>query len=212
MGVGSGAAVDLGTVNFLVHVLGHGLVVDEPSGIAVHRPSGKVVGVGFAADRLAGREPAGVEVLHPPRDGVVSDLRAATEMLRTFLHRAIPRKRLAATGGPVRPERCHGGRATGARRRSCVRPPAPRRPPGRRAGGHRAERGRRPGSADGRFVLDVGGGTTEAAVVAGARMVAFRSLRLGGNAMDEAVGRAVRASRGCGSGTRKPNGSRSSWG
>jgi rod shape-determining protein MreB and related proteins len=193
MGVRSGVAVDLGTVNTLVHVLGQGLVVDEPSAIALHQPSGKVVGVGLAADGLAGREPEGVKVVHPLRDGVISDLGAATDMLQSFLHRARfhtsalrPRAILCVPSGATTVERDALVAAAGfGHVRLDVRlvgePVAAA-----------LSAGARLGSADGLFVLDVGGGTTEAAVVVGARMVAYRSLRLGGNAMDEAVRRAVR--------------------
>jgi rod shape-determining protein MreB len=193
MGVRSGIAVDLGTVNTLVHVLGHGLVVDEPSTIALHRPSGRVLGVGLAADRLAGREPEGVAVVYPLRDGVISDLPAAAEMLRGFLHRARfhtsalrPRAVLCVPSGATSIEReALVSVATFGHSRLDVRlvgePVAAA-----------LSAGARPGSGDGVFVLDVGGGTTEAAIVVGTRMVAYRSLRLGGIAMDEAVARAVR--------------------
>ena len=193
MGVRSGIAVDLGTVNSLVHVHGHGLVVEEPSVIALDRVSGRVVAVGHHADELAGREPAGVEVVHPLRDGVISDLGAAADMLRAFLHRARfhasalrPHAVLCVPSGatPIERDALLAAAAFGHRRldaRLVDEPVAAA-----------LSAGANPGSAEGVFTLDVGGGTTEAAVVVGVRMVAYRSLRFGGNAMDEAVGRAVR--------------------
>lgn len=197
MAVRSGVAVDLGTVNSLVHVLGHGLVVDEPSAVAYHRRSGKVVEVGLAADRLAGREPAEVGVVHPLRDGVISDLGVATELLQNLLRRA----RFRTSALQPRVVLCVPSGATSIEREALV---------AAAEFGHRRldvrladepvaaalSAGSDPGSADGLFVLDVGGGTSEAAVVVGARMVAYRTLRLGGNAMDEAVVRAVREARG----------------
>ena len=84
----AGVAIDLGTVNTLVYVAGRGLLIDEPSAIAVDRATGKVSAVGQAADVLAGKEPRGVEVIHPLRDGVVADLDAAVAMLQGFLRRA----------------------------------------------------------------------------------------------------------------------------
>ena len=84
----AGVAIDLGTVNTLVYVAGRGLVIDEPSAIAVDRATGKVTAVGQAADNLAGKEPQGVEVIHPLRDGVVADLDASVAMLQGFLRRA----------------------------------------------------------------------------------------------------------------------------
>ena len=191
MGVRSGIAVDLGTVNSLVH--GHGLIVEEPSAIALDRPAGRIAQVGRGADELAGREPAGVEVVHPLRDGVISDLGAATDMLRAFLHRARfhtsalrPRAVLCVPSGATEIERdALLAVAAFGRRRLDVRlveePVAAA-----------LSAGANPGSAEGVFTLDVGGGTTEAAIVLGVRMVAYRSLRLGGNAMDEVVCRAVR--------------------
>ena len=193
MGVRSGIAVDLGTVNSLVHVHGHGLVVEEPSAIALDRTAGRIAQVGRGADELAGREPAGVEVVYPLRDGVISDLGAATDMLRAFLHRARfhtsalrPRAVLCVPSGATEIERdALLAAAAFGRRRLDVRlveePVAAA-----------LSAGANPGSAEGVFTLDVGGGTTEAAVVLGVRMVAYRSLRLGGNAMDEVVCRAVR--------------------
>src|SRR2546430_16504748 len=90
----AGVAIDLGTVNTLVYVAGRGLVIDEPSAIAVAGARGKVPAVGQAADILAGKEPQGVEVIHPLRDGVVADLDASVAMLQGFLRRAGLRRGL----------------------------------------------------------------------------------------------------------------------
>ncbi|MGH8987128.1 MAG: rod shape-determining protein, partial [Acidimicrobiales bacterium] len=84
----SGVAVDLGTVNTLVHVHRHGVVLDEPSAIARRRPSGEPAFVGRRADDLDGKEPPNLDVVRPLRDGVISDLDAASGMLRGFLHQA----------------------------------------------------------------------------------------------------------------------------
>jgi rod shape-determining protein MreB len=192
VGARSGVAVDLGTVNTLVYVHGHGLVVEEPSAIAIERTSGRIAEVGRAADGLVGREPAGVEVVHPLRDGVISDLHAAAEMLRAFLHRARfhtsarrPRAVLCVPSGATGVEReALIAAATFGRKRLDVRlvdePVA-------------AALSAVPNlsSPEGILVLDIGGGTSEAAVVVGGRMVVYRSLRLGGNAMDEAVRKMV---------------------
>ena len=84
----SGVAIDLGTVNTLVYVVGRGIVIDEPSAIAISRDSGAVVAVGQEADALTGKEPQGVEIIHPLRDGVIADLEATVAMLQAFLRRA----------------------------------------------------------------------------------------------------------------------------
>ena len=110
----SGVAIDLGTVNTLVTVIGRGLVIDEPSAIALNRATGRVAAVGEAADALAGKEPQDVEVLHPLRDGVIADLDAASAMLQGFLRRARLRRGLLRTAAVV----CVPGGATWVERRS----------------------------------------------------------------------------------------------
>src|SRR5260370_42138883 len=88
----AGVAIDLGTVNTLVSISGRGLVVEEPSAIAVDRATGQTTAVGRAADALTGKEPRDVEVIHPLRDGVVAGLDAATALLQAFLRPARPRR------------------------------------------------------------------------------------------------------------------------
>src|SRR6266496_4820241 len=92
-----GVAIDLGTVNTLVSVAGQGLVVEEPSAVALDRATGSVAAVGKLADALAGKEPVDVEVIYPLRDGVIAALEASTAMLQAFLSRARVRRR------PLRP-------------------------------------------------------------------------------------------------------------
>jgi actin-like ATPase involved in cell morphogenesis len=74
-------AVDLGTVNTLVWVAGRGLVIEEPSAVAIDSATGAVVAIGTAADVLSEKEPQGLQVVHPLRDGVIADLDAAAAML-----------------------------------------------------------------------------------------------------------------------------------
>ncbi len=190
----SGVAVDLGTVNTLVSISGRGLVIDEPSAIALDRATGRVAAVGGAADALAGKEPQGVEVLHPLRDGVIADLEAATAMLQGFLRRARLRRGLLRTAAVV----CVPGGATWVERRSLAASLAAVRPrcavrmvdePVAAAAGAGFDLA----TGSGVFIVDVGGGTTEAAVVAGGQIVRAQSLRLGGNAMDEAITATVKA-------------------
>ena len=80
-----GVAIDLGTVNTLIWVDGRGLVLEEPSAIAVDDATGAVAAIGSAADVLADKEPKGIRVIHPLRDGVIADLDATAEMLHGFL-------------------------------------------------------------------------------------------------------------------------------
>jgi rod shape-determining protein MreB len=181
-------AIDLGTVNTLVWVSGRGLVVEEPSAIALDRASGRVAAVGRAADALAGKEPQDIEVLFPLREGAVVDLEAAAAMLHAFLARARPRRWPLAPSALV----CVPSGATFVERRAVASAVEARRPrclvrlveePVAAAAGAGFDLS----GAIGAFVVDVGGGTTEVAVVAGCRVVRARSLRVAGNAMDEAI-------------------------
>jgi rod shape-determining protein MreB len=190
----AGIAIDLGTVNTLVWVLGKGLVIDEPSAIALDVATGEVVAVGAEADALAGKDAQDVEVLFPLRDGVIADLEAAAAMMAAFLRRALPRRGLLRPSALV----CVPGGATWVERRAVVAAMAARRPrcsvrladePVAAVVGAGVDRSAGAGS----FVVDVGGGTTEIAAVTGARMARCRSLRIGGNAMDEAIINAARS-------------------
>jgi rod shape-determining protein MreB len=186
-------AIDLGTVNTLVHVADRGIVVEEPSAIALARESGRVVAVGRDADELTGKEPQDIEVLHPLRDGVIADLDAATAMLQAFVRKARIRRRLRRPAVLV----CVPSGATWVERRSLAAAVEALRP---RCVVHlvdepvAAAAGAGLDVADGgAFIVDIGGGTTEAALLAGGHVVRSRSLRLAGNAMDEAIMQAVKA-------------------
>jgi rod shape-determining protein MreB and related proteins len=189
-----GVAIDLGTVNTLVSVAGRGLVLEEPSAVALDRATGTVAAVGQHAHALAGKEPQDVEIIYPLRDGVIADLEASAAMLHAFLQRARVRRWLLRPHALV----CVPSGATWVERRSIPAAVAARRPrclvtlldePVAAAAGAGVDLL----GGEGAFVVDVGGGTTEVAVVAGGRVVRARSLRLGGNAMDEAIVNAARA-------------------
>ncbi len=189
----AGVAIDLGTVNTLVSIAGRGLVVEEPSAIAIDRGTGTVTAVGRAADALAGKDPLDLEVIHPLRDGVIADLEAATAMLQAFLHMARVRRFLLRPSAVV----CVPSGATEVERRSLAAAAAVPRPrcqvrlidePVAAAAGAGFDLA----DGTGAFIVDIGGGTTEAAVVAGGHLVRAESLRLGGNAMDDAIVHAVK--------------------
>src|SRR5579863_7156776 len=190
-------AIDLGTVNTLVWVAGRGIVLEEPTAIAIDTAVGKVAAVGHAADALADKEPQDIEVIHPLRDGVIADLDAAAEMLHRFLHKA----RRAASPFRGNALVCVPSGATPVERRSIVAALSVRRPrynvrlidePVAAAAGAGFDL---TGGAGG-FVVDIGGGTTEVAAVAGWRVVRARSLRKAGNAMDDAIAAAIRSEMG----------------
>jgi rod shape-determining protein MreB and related proteins len=190
----AGVAIDLGTVNTLVSIADRGLVIEEPSAIAFDRATGAVVAVGLEADALTGKETQDADVVHPLRDGVIADLDAATAMLQMFLRRARLRRSLLRPAAVI----CVPTGATWVERRSlaaaaeAVRPRCMVRlvdePVAAAAGaGFDIDDG------SGSFIVDIGGGTTEAAVLAGGHPARARSLRVGGNAMDEAITQAVKS-------------------
>ena len=111
-------AIDLGTVNTLIWVAGRGLVLDEPSAIAIDASAGSVAAIGAAADALAEKEPKDIRVIHPLRDGVIADLDATAEMLHGFLRKAGRAERAvqAARAGVRARRRDLGGTAVGGRR------------------------------------------------------------------------------------------------
>ena len=190
-------AIDLGTVNTLVWVDGRDLVLEEPSTIAVDDSTGSIAAIGAAAEALADKEPKDIRVIHPLRDGVIADLDATAEMLHGFLRKSDALNGLFKRRAAV----CVPGGATWVERRSVVAAFGTRRPrcvvelvdePVAAAAGAGFDLN----AGDGGFVVDVGGGTTEVAAVAGWRVVRAESLRMAGNAMDAAIVNMARSSLG----------------
>ena len=188
MRIRGSVAIDLGTVNTLVWVEGRGLVLEEPSAIAIDSTTGSVTAIGTAADVLSDKEPQDIKVLHPLRDGVIADLEATAAMLHGFLRKARPRNGLLRPRALV----CVPSGATWVERRSVAAALDARRPrysvqlidePVAAAAGAGFDLS----AGAGGFVVDVGGGTTEVAAVAGWRVVRAQSLRMAGNAMDDAI-------------------------
>src|ERR1700751_5254505 len=193
MRIRGSVAIDLGTVNTVVGVEGRGLVLEEPSAIAIDSTTGSVTAIGTAADVLSDKEPQDIKVLHPLRDGVIADLEATAAMLHGFLRKARPRNGLLRPRALV----CVPSGATWVERRSVAAALDARRPrysvqlidePVAAAAGAGFDLS----AGAGGFVVDVGGGTTEVAAVAGWRVVRAQSLRLVGNAMDDAIVNAAR--------------------
>jgi rod shape-determining protein MreB and related proteins len=187
-------AIDLGTVNTLVWVAGRGLVLEEPSAIAVDSASGAIAAIGTAADVLAEKEPQDIRVIYPLRDGVVADLDATAAMLHGFLRRARPHRGLLKPRALV----CVPTGATWVERRSVLAALSVGRPrynvqlidePVAAAAGAGFDLN----AGAGGFVVDIGGGTTEVAAVAGWRVVRAQSLRMAGNTMDDAIVSIVRS-------------------
>ncbi len=179
-------AVDLGTANTLVYVAGRGVVLFEPSVVAIDERTNEVYAVGIEAKRMLGRTPAHITATRPLKDGVITDFEITEQMVRHFIRKADPR-RLAHPRVVV----CVPSGLTGVERRAVEEAT-------RRAGARRAFLIEEPMAAAigaglpvaepaGSLIVDVGGGTSEMAVISLGGMVASRSLRVGGDAMDEAI-------------------------
>jgi rod shape-determining protein MreB len=187
-------AIDLGTANTLVHALGRGIIIDEPSAVAVRSRghSREIMAVGHSAKTLAAREPANIELIRPLRDGVVADFVATEEMLRQFIRRSKsmlgfrrPRILICVPAGATPVERRtveEAARGVGAREVYIVEEPVA----AALGAGLNLDDGR------GAMVVDIGGGTTDIAVLSEGGVIEARSLRCAGNAMDEAIIRYVR--------------------
>jgi rod shape-determining protein MreB and related proteins len=184
-------AVDLGTANTVVYVRHEGIILFEPSVIAIDETTGRVQAVGDEARRMIGRTPATIRATRPLRHGVIADFETTEQMLRRFLakangHRGIHRRVvLCVPSGITDVEERAVREATltaGAREAGLIEEPM--------AGAIGA--GLPIAEPSGNMVVDIGGGTTEVAVISLGGMVVSRSLRVGGYEMDEAIVRYVR--------------------
>ena len=190
-GHGRDMAVDLGTANTVVYIRGEGVVLFEPSVIAIDESSGAVHAVGDEAKRMIGRTPARIRATRPLRHGVIADYEVTEEMLRRFLAKANGHRRthrrvvLCVPSGITDVEERAVKEATltaGAREAALIEEPM--------AGAIGA--GLPIAEPSGNMVVDIGGGTTEVAVISLGGIVVARSLRVGGYEMDEAIVRFVR--------------------
>jgi len=184
-------AIDLGTVNTLIYDPDRGIVLNQPSVVAVDRYDGEVVSVGHQALRLLGREPRGIEVYRPIRSGTIFNFEVTKKMLRSFIRNVTDgyRRGHFVVGIP--------GSATAVEQRSV-------RDALHDAGGSRVElvdEGLAAGLGAGlsfdderaHLVVDIGGGTTNIAIVASGGIVSSVSLNAAGNAMDESIRDYVRS-------------------
>jgi len=185
-------AVDLGTANTLVSLKGRGVVISEPSVVALDTKTQAVVAVGSAAKRMIGRTPATIVAVEPLKEGVIADFGVTEKMIAHFVRRSRRRRRRPywSLFGP-RVVVCVPSGATGVELRA-VREAA------ESAGARRAYTIEEPLAAaigaglpveepDGSMVVDVGGGTTEVAVVSLGGIVTNTSVRIAGNEMDRAI-------------------------
>jgi len=183
----SDLAIDLGTANTLVYVAGKGIVLDEPSIVAVHRQTGEIVACGADAGEMLGRTPANVVAIRPLRDGVIADFKMAERMLNYFIRKAHKRKSL------VHPRIVIGipSETTEVEKRavldSTYRAKASEVHLVEQAMVAALGAGLPITEPSGNMVVDIGGGTTDIAVISLSGIVYSRSLRVAGNQMDDAV-------------------------
>jgi rod shape-determining protein MreB len=186
LGSGRDMAVDLGTANTLVFIRGRGIVLFEPSVVAFSEETGRVHAVGAEARRMIGRTPATIRATRPLRHGVIADFEITEQMLRHFITKAggsrfaFARVVLCVPSGITDVERRavdEATRAAGARAVYLIEEPMA------------AAIGANMPVADAvaSMVIDIGGGTTEVAVIALGGMVVWESIRIGGYEMDDAI-------------------------
>ena len=179
-------AIDLGTANTLVYVGGRGIVVSEPSVVASDVDTGEVHAVGADAERMIGRTPATIAATRPLRHGVIADFDVTEQMLRYFIRKVLDRKMahprliVCAPSGVTEVEKRaveEASLAAGARRVHLIEEPI----------AAAIGAGMEIDEPVGRMVVDVGGGTSEMAVISLGGIVVSRSVRVGGYEMDEAI-------------------------
>jgi rod shape-determining protein MreB len=187
--VSSDMAIDLGTANTLVYVPGKGIVLEEPSVVAIaHRERGReVIAVGREAKAMLGRTPDSIETVQPMRDGVIADFTAAEEMIKQFVRRVHRRKLFTsprimicvpASATPVERRAVHeAALAAGARRVFLIEEPV----------AAAIGAGLPISEPRGSMIVDIGGGTTDFAVMSLGGVIYSRSIRTAGHAMDEAI-------------------------
>ena len=182
-------AIDLGTANTLVYVKGRGIVLNEPSVVVLADIRGKkqVIAVGDEAKMMLGRTPGNITAIRPLRDGVIADFEVAEEMIKHFIRKvhnrrgfASPRVIICVPSGSTAVERRaiqESAESAGARRVFLIEEPM----------AAAIGAGLPVTEPTGSMVVDIGGGTTEVAVLSLGGIVYARSIRVGGNKMDEAI-------------------------
>jgi rod shape-determining protein MreB and related proteins len=179
-------AIDLGTANTLVYVRGQGIVLNEPSVVAINTRDNRALAVGLEAKRMIGRTPSHIQAIRPLRDGVIADFDITEKMLRYFIKKVQPRRW-------ARPRIiiCVPSGITGVERRAVEEAAY-------HAGARRAYTIEEPMAAaigvglpvhepTGSVIMDIGGGTTEVAVISMGGIVVSRSARIAGDELDECI-------------------------
>lgn len=183
--------IDLGTANTLVYVKGKGIVIREPSAVARHKKSKEILAIGASAKKMLGRAPATIEAIRPLKDGVIADFDATAAMLSFYIKKVheggtvipkIPRPKvvIGIPSGVTEVERravADAALDAGAREAHLIEEPM-----AAAIGANLPIMG-----PEGSFVVDIGGGTSEMAVISLGGIVLGRSVRIAGDEMDEAI-------------------------
>jgi rod shape-determining protein MreB len=184
--LGRDMAVDLGTANTLVYVRGRGIILNEPSVVAIDVRDGRPLAVGAEAKRMIGRTPSNIQAIRPLKDGVIADFEVCEKMLRYFIHR-VHQRRFAKPRMVI----CVPSGITGVEQRAVMEA-------AEYAGARKAWIVEEPMAAaigaglpvhepTGNMIVDIGGGTTEVAVISLGGIVTSQSIRIGGDELDEAI-------------------------
>ncbi len=178
--------IDLGTANTLVYARGHGIVLNEPSVVAVKAGTTTALAVGTEAKETIGRTPGSITAIRPLKDGVICDYEAAEEMIRHFVRKAVPGRRVrtrmvvCVPSGVTQVERraiIHASTRAGARTVHLIEEPM----------AAAIGAGLPVSEPRGSMVVDIGGGTSEVAVISLGGIVTSQSLRVAGDRMDAAI-------------------------
>jgi rod shape-determining protein MreB len=185
--LGRDMAVDLGTANTLIYVRGHGIVLNEPSVVAVNVRDGRPLAVGLEAKRMIGRTPAHIQAIRPLKDGVIADFEICEKMLRYFIHKVHrsrwvkPRMVICVPSGITGVEQRavqEAAEYAGARKPAYII----EEPMAAAIGA-----GLPVSEPTGNMVVDIGGGTTEVAVISLGGIVTSQSVRVAGDELDDAI-------------------------
>ncbi len=179
--------IDLGTANTLVHVKNKGIVIREPSVVAVNKTTGEILAVGDVAKEMIGRTPGNIVAIRPMKDGVIADFEITQSMLKYFIKKAVstgifskPRVVICVPSGVTEVEKRAVEEATlqaGAKEAYLIEEPM-----AAAIGANLPVE-----EPHGSMVVDIGGGTSEVAVISLGGIVASRSLRIAGDELDEAI-------------------------
>jgi rod shape-determining protein MreB len=192
LGISRDIGIDLGTANILIYQKGRGIVLREPSVVAIHKHTKQVRATGEEARQMLGRTPTAIEAMQPIRDGVIANYTATEQMLRIFIEKVAgkrflmkPRVIICVPSGVTSVERravLDAARSAGAKEAYPIEEPM----------AAAIGAGLHIGDPEGSMVVDIGGGTSDVAVISLGGIVKSESVRIGGNKIDDAIHRYIK--------------------